>query len=63
MQLALDPVSWRTRRFRLPVAAPMSAQTSDAEPFKSLVALSNDIERREGLSDVVVMGLSLCGFR
>lgn len=56
MQLTLDPVSWCTRRFRLPVAAPMSAQTSDAEPFKSLVALSNEVERREGLSDVVVMG-------
>ncbi|MCM0752336.1 hypothetical protein DEA98_17085 [Brucella pseudogrignonensis] len=34
----------------------MSAQTSDAEPFKSLVALSNEIELRDGLADVVVMG-------
>lgn len=56
MQLALDPMSWKTRRFRLPVAAPMSAQTSDAEPFKSLVALSDEIEQRAGLADVVVMG-------
>lgn len=56
MQLALDPVNWTTRRFRLPVAAPMSAQTSDGEPFKSLVTLSNEIERRDGLADVVVMG-------
>ena len=56
MQLTLDPTAWRTRRFRLPVAAPMSAQTSDAEPFKSLVALSNEIELRDGLADVVVMG-------
>ncbi|MDR6434506.1 M81 family metallopeptidase [Brucella pseudogrignonensis] len=56
MQLALDPVSWKTRRFRLPVAAPMSAQTSDAEPFKGLVVLSDEIEQRTGLADVVVMG-------
>lgn len=56
MQLALDPTSRKTRRFRLPVAAPMSAQTSDAEPFKGLVALSDEIEQRAGLADVVVMG-------
>ncbi|MFD2237935.1 M81 family metallopeptidase [Aureimonas populi] len=56
MRLALDATPWRTRRFRLPLAAPMSAQTSDAAPFRDLVALSNEVERREGLADVVVMG-------
>lgn len=56
MELALDPVAYRTRRFRLPVAAPMSAQTSDSAPFSELVALSNTIEQRAGLTDVVVMG-------
>lgn len=56
MELALDPVAYRTRRFRLPVAAPMSAQTSDSAPFSELVALSNAIEQRPGLTDVVVMG-------
>lgn len=56
MHLTLDPTPWRTRRFRLPVAAPMSAQTSDAFPFSELVALSNDVEQRPGLADVVVMG-------
>lgn len=56
MQLALDPVAWRTRRFRLPVAAPMSAQTSDTAPFSELVALSGEVEKRPGLADVVVMG-------
>jgi microcystin degradation protein MlrC len=56
MQLALQPTAWRTRRFRLPIAVPMSAQTSDAAPFSELVAISNEVERRLGLADVVVMG-------
>ncbi|WLE00654.1 M81 family metallopeptidase (plasmid) [Agrobacterium leguminum] len=56
MRLALDNTPWRTRRFRLPVAAPMSAQTSDAFPFNELVALSDEIGNRPGLADVVVMG-------
>lgn len=56
MQLALDKRPLRTRRFRLPLAAPMSAQTSDTAPFSELVALSNEIEKRDGLADVVVMG-------
>ena len=38
------------------MAAPMSAQTSDTAPFSELVALSNEIEQRAGLADVVVMG-------
>lgn len=56
MQLALQPTAWRTRRFRLPIAVPMSAQTSDAAPFSELVAISNEVEKRAGLADVVVMG-------
>lgn len=56
MRLALDNTPWRTRRFRLPVAAPMSAQTSDAFPFNELAALSDEIGQRPGLADVVVMG-------
>jgi len=56
MRLALDGPAWRTRRFRLPMAAPMSAQTSDVAPFSELVALSDEIERRPGIADVVVMG-------
>ena len=54
LTLAREP--WRTRRFRLPLAAPMSAQTSDTAPFSELVALSNEIGKRPGLADVVVMG-------
>ncbi|CUX70141.1 MULTISPECIES: M81 family metallopeptidase [Agrobacterium] len=56
MQLALQPTAWRTRRFRLPIAVPMSAQTSDTAPFSELVAISNEVEKRPGLADVVVMG-------
>lgn len=56
IELALAPEPWKTRRFRLPMAAPMSAQTSDTAPFSELVALSNEIQTRAGLADVVVMG-------
>ncbi|WEX08897.1 M81 family metallopeptidase [Chelativorans sp. AA-79] len=56
IELTLAREPWKTRRFRLPMAAPMSAQTSDTAPFSELVALSNEIERRPGLADVVVMG-------
>lgn len=56
IELALAPDRWKTRRFRLPLAAPMSAQTSDTAPFSELVALSNEVGRRPGLADVVVMG-------
>ncbi len=56
MKLALQPTAWRTRRFRLPIAVPMSAQTSDAAPFSELVAISNEVEKRPGLADVVLMG-------
>lgn len=56
IELTLAREPWKTRRFRLPMAAPMSAQTSDTAPFSELVALSNEIEQRAGLADVVVMG-------
>ena len=56
MELTLAPEKWKTRRFRLPLAAPMSAQTSDTAPFSELVALSEDMQQRTGLVDVVVMG-------
>ncbi len=56
IELTLAPQQWKTRRFRLPLAAPMSAQTSDTAPFSELVALTNEIQTRHGLADVVVMG-------
>lgn len=56
IELTLAGEPWKTRRFRLPLAAPMSAQTSDTAPFSELVALTNEIQTRPGLADVVVMG-------
>ena len=56
MELTMAGEKWKTRRFRLPLAAPMSAQTSDTAPFSELVAITNEIEQRPGLADVVVMG-------
>ncbi len=56
LELTLAPQPYKTRRFRLPIAAPMSAQTSDTAPFSELVALSNEMEKWPGLADVVVMG-------
>ncbi|TKT75892.1 M81 family metallopeptidase [Aquamicrobium sp. LC103] len=56
MHLALDPRPLRTRRFRLPIAVPMSAQTTDQGAFAEMMALSGEIEKRDGLADVVMMG-------
>lgn len=56
IELTLARQPWKTRRFRLPLAAPMSAQTSDTAPFSELVAISNEVQERPGLADVVVMG-------
>lgn len=56
IELLRDPAKPRSRRYRLPIMVPMSAQTSDTAPFSELVALSEDLSLRPGLSDVVMMG-------
>ena len=56
IDLLRDPRPLRTRRYRLPLMAPMSAQTSDTAPFRDLVAISDRIAQRAGVADVVVMG-------
>lgn len=54
--LLRDPRRLQTRRYRLPIMVPMSAQTSDTAPFSTLVDLSNTYGQRAGLADLVVMG-------
>lgn len=56
IDLLRDPRPLRTRRYRLPLMAPMSAQTSDTAPFADFVRLSDRIETAPGLADVVMMG-------
>ncbi|RRH76363.1 M81 family metallopeptidase [Falsigemmobacter faecalis] len=56
IDLLRDPAKPRTRRYRLPIMVPMSAQTSDTAPFADLVTLSEALSLRPGLSDVVLMG-------
>lgn len=56
IELALAPRRLRSLCFRLPMVAPLSAQSSELAHMAEIVALSTRLEQDEGIADVCFMG-------